>query len=833
MHQQPTLSMAGNLRWTRNGVCWADFLLSGLPYRYLPRIDQTNVRSAHKMLMRALPGESLLLGITASISPAAVVERMTAGIDLETHQAWVDECHATLDSIGALGIGQRVYWLSVPLTSPSIRDQLTSARRSLLTSLDDFLGTPRPAVPEEEIALRARQADQIHRVLPAVFRPTPVTPAQMVWLWEHSLRRGLGMDPDIPDPAETPAPKQGSALIAARVDEGCQADRTRAWLPTMKRGLRIDTPYELDEQPASYQVVAVLADTPAGGTLFPGSEFFSLCDDIVVDGVSAPVDFAIRLRTRPGAEVMKKNRTALRNLNEQFLQREGELTAGRGVLDVAAEALSEYTTLLESDKQEIEVGWTATFIAGGSSAEEAEAAATALVKTLEAEEYRVVLPLGGQEDLWWASAPGYPTPQIAREYAQITTSGKFAAYVPVCGSRIGDRTGPLLALDISAARPNVVHYDVAARALRDVSGSLAVTGELGSGKSKTLKTIAGHVVDRGGQVVVVDQSATGEYARWAEAVTEAVVVDMVEADWSMDPLRSFPGQLGAEMAEAVLRALLRLSPHDPWTTTLSTVLLDPEYRRSHPFGGCGDLVDHLVSGQCAEPHAVELGKALAAHARRTYAAALFDPALPALPLTAPAIVFRTHQVELPTPSEIERPHLYEHLPPIKQFGAIVYSLIAQISHGVLYADTARLAVLVVDEADHLLTAAYGIELVTDIVLRGRKSNGAVALGDQDCVFGTDKLRGLIKTRVVHRHTDPVLARRALEWLQLDNDPDALRELMEDTSPVSGPDGYVEPGRRGEGFMRDSAGRVARVKILEPFYEPRAQAGDTTPQVVAT
>ncbi|MEU2228925.1 hypothetical protein, partial [Streptomyces sp. NPDC018347] len=47
--------------------------------------------------------------------------------------------------------------------------------------------------------------------------------------------------------------------------------------------------------------------------------------------------------------------------------------------------------------------------------------------------------------------------------------------------------------------------------------------------------------------------------------------------------------------------------------------------------------------------------------------------------------------------------------------------------------------------------------------------------------------------------------------------------------VTGQDGYVEPHRRGEGYMRDGGGNVGRIKTLLPATESRREAALTTPK----
>ncbi len=328
---QPITAVGGNLRWTRSGTVWADFILTGIEYGYRPAEDKSTARSMHKMLMRALDGEALLLGICASLNPEAVVARMEEGIDLDAHPQWAAECDATIETLEMFQPGKRIYWLSIPLANRGWKNQAAAAWSAARTTLTDYLGLPRTSLDPEEVARRTTQANMIAADIPAYFRPTPATPAQMVWLHQHSLQRGLGLDSDVPLPYASIGTKPMAAFTAARFDEGAQSDRpSSGWkskAPTLTKALKIDQPWTLEERPANYQCLLALADTPSGNTVFPpGSEFLALADAIA--GVD--VDWGIRLHIRSSAEVSKKNKRALINLNEQFSQREGEVSHGHG-----------------------------------------------------------------------------------------------------------------------------------------------------------------------------------------------------------------------------------------------------------------------------------------------------------------------------------------------------------------------------------------------------------------------------------------------------------------------------------------------------------------------
>nr|WP_218680310.1 ATP-binding protein [Rhodococcus qingshengii] len=834
---QPITAVGGNLRWTRSGTVWADFILTGIEYGYRPAEDKSTARSMHKMLMRALDGEALLLGICASLNPEAVVARMEEGIDLDAHPQWAAECDATIETLEMFQPGKRIYWLSIPLANKGWKNQAAAAWSAARTTLTDYLGLPRTSLDPEEVARRTTQANMIATDIPAYFRPTPATPAQMVWLHQHSLQRGLGLDSDVPLPYASIGTKPMAAFTAARFDEGAQSDRpSSGWkskAPTLTKALKIDQPWTLEERPANYQCLLALADTPSGNTVFPGSEFLALADAIA--GVD--VDWGIRLHIRSSAEVSKKNKRALINLNEQFSQREGEVSHGHGVLHAAAEDLAEYAAKMDADNMEVEVQSTTIFAIGAHTEEVALRDARQLAKLFELSSYKLVSPLGFQEDLWHALNPGVSTPSIVKEFAQITTSTDFSAYVPCVHNDLGDSSGPLLALNISSARIGVVHHDVAKKSAADISGSFAAVGALGSGKSVLLKGIGGAFHDRGGKIVVIDHTEVGEYARWAATIAEAVIADLSHPKWSLDPLRIFGPDKGAEVATSVLLPLLQLQPDEPLGVLLGTVL-EPAYRGEHGLldGGLGDILDHLRSDECTLVQRIELADKLGVYARKSYAAALFEKGLPALDITAQAIVFRTHTVKLPSQQEIVQEHLFRQLGLEKRVGRAMYALIGLIARGICFANPSEPAMFLADECHRMTRAEEGVDIVIDFLREGRKEQAYIGLGSQDPDegLGNETLRGLIPTRFAMRQTDATLARRSLAFVGLDpRDPDMFKELTEQTSPVSGKDPdtgaeYVEPHRRGEGYMRDAYGNIGRIKVLMPSEPNRAHATQTTP-----
>src|SRR3546814_16056178 len=121
-----------------------------MDYGYRPNVNKRTARTLHTMLVRALPGESMLMGIASSLSAEAVVARMTEGVDLDVHTDWAIECEAPLDSIELYRPGQRVFYLSIPLTTPGLAGPAKAAHHAARKSLSDFNGIPTTPDPQNQ-----------------------------------------------------------------------------------------------------------------------------------------------------------------------------------------------------------------------------------------------------------------------------------------------------------------------------------------------------------------------------------------------------------------------------------------------------------------------------------------------------------------------------------------------------------------------------------------------------------------------------------------------------------------------------------------------------------
>ena len=826
--RNPVMTMVQHLMWSRTGVVWATWRLTGLPYGYRPDEAKAEIRSMHEMLLRTHHGEALLLGLRSAIDPTTVVEAMVDGVDLDSCPAWAAECEATLDQMESYNLAERTFWLSVPLTNEGVKARFLEPLRAVTGDLQDRLAIPRGGITPEVLALRLAQARLIEQSLPAAFQPRPATVAEQVWVQLHAQQRGMAGEVSLPAQpgdliGELLTAKRGSCIPEVIVDEGGRSDveagQRRSLDPRKRRFIKVDS----DLEQASYQALVALTDVPGDGMVFPGSEFLGRVDD-----VGPYVDWAVRLKISSRDAVLARNRRAVRNLNDQYDQRDTEASTGTNELDLAAASLAEYQSALAADELEVEVEATVIFAIAADTAQAVEDAATEFTKHYAGAHYKVPRPIGFQAALWWAMLPGVPASRIVRDLSQIATSHGFAAACPLITTGLGDLRGSLLGINVSTAVPSPVLLDMAgATQIKDMSGSIGVTGELGSGKSVLEKKCATDVSDMGGKWLAVDGSKAREWAQMARALPSYAIADIMEPQYSLDPLRIFGPVAGARAAQSFFTPLFNVETTSDRGVLLSAVL-EPKYLQANNITSSGQLVEHLTTS-CSITGAAELGHLMEVFSGKDLGRVVFDPGLPILPLDRAAIVFGTNGLELPRPEELTSEHLFRQLKMEKSLGRAIYALIAAIGRQEAFADPGQLVLFVVDECHHITASAEGEAELIPFIRDGRKHGAAAVLGSHDAEtdFGSATLNGLIPVKILMRHRDPELARRGLKWLGLDQADSALVDLItKETSPI-GVHG-IPLERRGEGLMRDAQGRVGRIKVLMPARADRAAAISTTP-----
>jgi hypothetical protein len=791
-------------------------------------VDKLGVHSHIRSLLVNLPSDSMLLSVCEQLDPWDVVERMADGVDLDRHPGWSAVCQASGEWLGQIPLRRRLYYVAAALPS---------ARRPFLDMLGDavadvgatFGAAPR-GIAQKEIDLRRRQARELEIRLAQHITLRPVTAGETCWLYARALRRetnepsydeawepGIGPDgrpgtTDVP-PQERWRPRAVLAhLTDAVVTEGGSGDDEDR--PRHRRYVRIDG---AGGGGRSYQTAFALADMPHYFR-FPGGGGEWLYH---ADHAGFPVDWCVRVRSIPNADAQVKVRRKHRDLIGQVDEYDGEVTGAPPQLAEAISAIDEERSQLGANPSEPELQATILLSIAAPTLAELEDRAGALTAMFEPQEYGLARPTGGQLAMLRSMLPGTAMAPVCRDYTQFMLARDLAAGSPYCGSDVGDPQGLLLGVSLDGDSTTPVLFDPAYGPQVNASPSLAAVGRLGSGKSFFLKRLCWDTVARGGQVVTIDRTSSGEYVKFARSIAGAVQVVHLEAgaDVRLDPLRSFAGNERTSVTLGFLSLLAGCSAHSEEGAALAEAV-DAVAARADT--GLGDVVDELArmgaSTKTPDPAARGLARRLEHYRHSPTGQLAFGEGRP-LSLDADFIVFWAPNLALPDRETLASEHTAKMMLPEQVLGQALLYLVAAVGRRVVFSDPTRFAAALYDEAWALLASPHGQNLLIEGVRDGRKHNGAIWLASQHPNdFAIDELEDLLGARFVFRQ-----ARRAI--------PASLRFLgVTDSVDASV---TLEQGlNTGICLYRDVRDRVGLIQILPPALAEVDAVFNTAPTAPA-
>jgi hypothetical protein len=814
----PARAIVGNLIWSTDGGVWALWRVTPFPHAHTAAGDKLSVHARLRGLLISLPPDAMLLSICERLDPMNVVTTMAEGVDLDARPAWGDVCEATADWLSEVALYRRRYYLAVAL--PTSRRQWRDLVRDAASDVASTFGIGPSAIAPDEVEQRRRQAREIEVRLGSNVPVSPVTAGEVSWLYARALRREAG-EPAFDhlwEPPETPAPRGATAPPAER-PRGVLAHLTDAVVkeggyredddrPRHRRYVRIDGPGG-----TSYQTVLAMADMPHYFS-FPngGGEWL-----FYADHVGFPVDWCVRARSVRNADAQAKVRRKHRDLVGQVDEYDGEVTGAPPQLAEAIQAIDDERAALGANPLEPEVQATVLMSIAAPTLAELEDKAGALTALFEPQEYGLGRPTGGQAALLRSMLPGTAAAPVCRDYTQFMLARDLAAGSPYCGPEIGDPTGLLLGVSLDGGTGTPVLFDPAYGPRVNASPSLAAVGRLGSGKSFFLKRLCWDTVARGGQVVTIDRTRSGEYVRFAESVAGRVQVVRLEAgaDVRLDPLRSFDGDERSTVALGFLSLLAGCSAHSEEGTALAEAV---DAVAARPDAALADVVDELqrMGADPGHPDAAARGLArrLAHYQRSATGRLAFGEGRP-LSLDADFIVFWAPNLALPDREMLDSEYRSRMMLPEQVLGQALLYLVAAVGRRVVFSDPTRFAAALYDEAWALLASPYGQNLLIEGVRDGRKHNGAIWLASQHPNdFAISELQDLLGSRFVFRQARQAIP-AALRFLGVADSVDATTTLEHGLG-------------NGQCLYRDVRERVGLIQVLPPALAEVEPAFDTGP-----
>ncbi|MFE3501982.1 ATP-binding protein [Kitasatospora sp. NPDC059146] len=839
--------ITGNLVWSTTGTVWAFWRVTPIGSRYSSELERQDVLRRVTSLVRSLSGTARIYSLCAQVAPREVAERIAADVDLEAHPGTAESATAAWNLLDGAEMHRRTIWLAVPLQAPGRGAQLAQAKGSMWAMFGEQAGLPAAPVPVSEVQVYRGVARQVETGFGGGLEMRPARPAEVVWIHQHAVHRGMA-EPLLAD-AEN-SHRYGGRIVGTqlrspgyaslgqvRLLEGGQQEDdeqdeheggVRGWFARLaarvtgsalsKVWLEVET-----EDAVGYQAHLALEEIPEA--VHEGSADLLAQLELLPYPVDATVDLTLVEAAKAKRQIAKKKR----EIADQADQWAAHPTGMPDSLQGAAEVLGEQEARLGRTSVELEVQSRTVLTVWGATAQVADERARDLKARLTGADYGVIRPRGGQVRLFSFGLPGALAALRARESTQFQLSEDWAMSGAFTVPEIGDESGPMIgqSLDVGTTRP--VFLDLASAPLANIAASLAVLGDLGSGKSVLLKLIISTLIDRGHRAIVIDRTSQREYAQFAQGVAPGrhQVIDAADAQVSIDPLRVLPPAAGEAAALSYLLLQTQLDLMSPGGAVLNrAVKAAAVARRPHMNLVLEELRAIAEEGGNRGDAAADVLDLLATVSDQKLARMVFDPSLPALSLSdlsADLIVFTTNGLTLPPKESLGRPEVLRTQPLEALIGRAVLYLIAAISRHIAFTDRSRFAACVFDEVYWLTSSAEGSALIKELAHDGRKHNAGFLAGAHDARdLGDETIAGLIVQRILARTTDESMARRGLEFLGLPGDDEGLVQLV-----TGGLSPHGNPNRAGEMLLHDTRGRVGRMQVIVPNL-PKLQGIFTTP-----
>lgn len=794
----PARSIAGNLVWARDGRVWAVWRVRPATYAWLPDHEKLLHHHRVRSLLACLPGESTLLGLCRRLDPGELAGRMSSGLDAPRPE-WREAAARAADLLAEVGGHERLHFLGVELPSPQTGRGLAGIAGAAGGGVAAAFGLPSPPPGRHEVAARRRQADHLLSQLSSTLPLQDATPADLGWIYARAPLRGIADPAPRALPDGPPPPALATFGDAVLKEGGIAADPGR---PRHRRYLRVET-----EDGVAYQAFLAVSDMPHRFRYPGGGEWLA-----AADAAPFPVDWCVRIRPVSNQDAQARARRQARQLTGQVGEYEGEPSGMPASLAEAMEGIQDLRAALSGNPADPELLATMVYAVWSPELEELEERVASLRGMFTSREYDLHRPTGGQLSLFETMLPGSPLPPAARDYTQYLLPRDLAAGAPFAGVEVGDPEGMLLGYSLDAGTFTPVLLDPARGPRSNRSASMAAFGALGSGKSYFIKSVAQAALCRGGQVVVLDRTVTGEYAALAGVAPGRTQVVRLAAgsDVSLDPLRVFREEERAARAIGFLTLLTGTAPSDLQGAALAEAVRAVAAR---PGGRLADVLPVLEAAAVDDPDASVVWRKLRALSSSELAPLVLGDA-PVLALDADYIVLHTPGLSLPDREILLNEHLARQLLPEQVFSQALLYLVAAVARSVVFSDTGRFAAALFDEAWALTASMQGRALLLESVRDGRKHNAAVwLLSQHPRDLGDEELAHLLGSRFAFRQSHDAAA-AALGFVGVEPTEQAVRLLV----------------AAGEGacFLRDLDGRVGFVRVLEATSEELHEAFDTMP-----
>jgi len=846
----PTAAI-GNLRFTNGGV-YADYLVSGLPFIFLPKESQDRVADVHADLLRTLPSGALLSGLTVPVATRNITRRMiyahpdlhpdtaTAGDPMPRHtEGWVQHCRRWAPALARSRSRPRIHWLSLPLEYGLGG---TTAAGGWRRRLDSIVGRDKDSDPS--LAHYRELAAAMVGRLPGALFAKPASVEQIWWHWNYIASRHAWQRPLPGQPYDPHARLPGSAFTPVWKDPSAAALRGRRW-----RAARSDADIFLrtyrdtaDGVADSYQVIVALEKYPDTGLRWPHATIFKVLDDLTT--AATTLDWTIHFTFDTAEAAVATAHNVITNIKDQARQR-GRHADSDDELYRKLISGRQLASALKRGSAERGLNAAVLITAAATDADTADAAISEVIRRYRSQKLELKRRRGSQATLWRALNPGTENTAALHEIRNPSTANAFAKFVPLLATRLGNNVGvPLGETITSPGLREIVLNDLIGAPGRDNPGNLVIGGSPGRGKSQCAKNLIRSWLELGAGMHLIDPTEAREHQTALSTFDETnkVVIDAKNPRFCLDGLRIFPFEEAAERTVDHLLPQLGYSAVSPQAARLKG-LLAPGSRHTNGIGSLNQLIGFL---QERRPDRVavddDLLIALEGLRAERLLAPMFDDTLRRPDLSKQLVIWNFGGLKLPSITEEYQPHLHQQSTPSQRAAQALYGMAVELAQSLFFSRDTQPDILVVEECAAWTHSPGGQRCANTVIRQGRKAWTLFVGINQSPRTDFGVLEDeFIEQRICLGFNEAAIAEDTLRWCDRDlqRHPALLTDYVTNTSPAAMPNygddsidprhGKVITGREGEAWVLDEFGGWGKVRLFSAPTRELAELYDTNPQ----
>ena len=437
----------GNLRFTATGV-YADYLVSGLPFIFLPKDAQDQVADLHAELLRSLPSGAILSGLTAPVATRNITRRMlyghpdlhpdnvVAGDPIPPHtQAWIEHCRRWELAAARRGSRRRIYWLSLPLDYGLAG--ATSAG-GWQRRLDSVIGRDKDS--EASLAHYRELAATMVAALPPAFFAKPASVEQIWWHWNYTSSRHVWNQPLPSQPYDPHAQLPGSVFTPVWKDPSAAQLGNRRWRAARTESETFLRTYrdEQDGVPDSYQAIVGLEKYPDSGLRWPESTIFKVLDDLTTPATT--LDWSIHFTFDTAEVAVATAHNVITNIKDQARQL-GRHAYSDDELVRKLVSGKQLASALKQGSAERGVNPAVLVTAAAADAKILDTAISEVIRRYRSRRLELKRRRGSQTTLWRGLNPGTENSAALHEILNPSTTAAFAKFVPLLTTSLGNNVG--------------------------------------------------------------------------------------------------------------------------------------------------------------------------------------------------------------------------------------------------------------------------------------------------------------------------------------------------------------------------------------------------------